>query len=60
MHSRELDDAIVQEGYWRAVHEFNSDERLRTCADCHAVHPPVELGDIAWPEVAAALRADGG
>ncbi|MDB4968105.1 MAG: hypothetical protein JWN44_3794 [Myxococcales bacterium] len=59
VHTRELVDAILQEGYWRAVHEFNADERLRTCARCRAVHPVAELGDIAWPEVAAALRADG-
>jgi 3-hydroxyanthranilate 3,4-dioxygenase len=60
VHTRELSDAIVQEGYWRALHEFNGDAQLRTCGGCQTVHPPAELGDIAWPEVAAALRADGG
>lgn len=32
------------EGYWEAeraaVEEFNQDERLRTCSQCGAVHPP--------------------
>jgi 3-hydroxyanthranilate 3,4-dioxygenase len=59
VHGRELDDAVVQEGWWRAVHEFNRDAAIRTCAGCRAVHPTVELGDIAWPAVAAALRRDG-
>jgi mannose-6-phosphate isomerase-like protein (cupin superfamily) len=56
VHGRELDDAIVQEGWWRAVGEFNASVALRTCS-CGEVHPPVELGDIAWLEVAAALKA---
>jgi 3-hydroxyanthranilate 3,4-dioxygenase len=54
VHSRELTAGIVQSQYWQAVQEFNGDERLRACG-CGVVHPPVELGDIAWPEVAAAL-----
>jgi 3-hydroxyanthranilate 3,4-dioxygenase len=58
VHSREVAVGIVQGQYWQAVQEFNADERLRTCGGCSAVHPPVELGDIAWPQVAAALAAD--
>jgi 3-hydroxyanthranilate 3,4-dioxygenase len=59
VHARELSGGIVQEGYWEAVRIFNADARLRTCATCAAVHPPADLGDIAWAEVAAALRAEG-
>ena len=59
VHGRELDDAVVQDGWWRAVHDFNGSAALRTCAGCGRVHEPVELGDIAWPAVAAAIKADG-
>jgi 3-hydroxyanthranilate 3,4-dioxygenase len=52
-------EGIVQEAWWQAVAAFNSDEKQRTCGRCGAVHAPAELGDIAWREVAAALRADG-
>ncbi|MGZ3441108.1 MAG: hypothetical protein ACXVDD_16410, partial [Polyangia bacterium] len=44
VHGRELDEAIVQEGWWRAVAEFNARVELRTCG-CGAIHPPAELGD---------------
>lgn len=57
VHGVELDDAVVQRGWARAVAEFNDDERLRTCA-CGVVHPRAELGDIAWLDVAAAIEAD--
>ena len=58
VHGVELDDAPVQRGWARAVAAFNGDEKLRTCA-CGAVHPVVELGDIAWLAAAAAIEADG-
>lgn len=58
VHAVELAEAIVQEGYLRAVQAFNADARLRTCAGCGAVHPTVDLHDIAWAEAAAALRAE--
>ena len=48
---------VPQEEYWRAVEHFNRDEAARTCDACGALHPPAELGDIAWPEVAKAIRA---
>ena len=57
VHHRELEAGIVQDQYWSAVHEFNADASLRTCG-CGAVHPIVDLGDIAWPAVAAALRGE--
>ena len=57
VHGRELDELVVQRGWWRAVGEFNADAKLRTCAACGAVHAPVELGDIAWPKVADAIEA---
>lgn len=59
VHGRELDDGIVQAGWWQAVREFNEDIARRTCAGCGRVHDRVELGDIAWPAVAAALAAGG-
>jgi 3-hydroxyanthranilate 3,4-dioxygenase len=58
VHARAIDGPIPQEGYWEAVQLFNADAALRTCPACAAVHPPAELGDIAWAEVAAALRAE--
>jgi 3-hydroxyanthranilate 3,4-dioxygenase len=59
VHTRELETgAVAQEQYWHAVAAFNDDARLRTCAGCAAVHPPVELGDIAWLAVAAAVSAE--
>jgi 3-hydroxyanthranilate 3,4-dioxygenase len=58
VHAEEFDGATVQERYWAAVQAFNADAARRTCAACGAVHPAAELGDIAWPAVAAALRAE--
>jgi 3-hydroxyanthranilate 3,4-dioxygenase len=58
VHGEEVPAGIPQEGYWSAVHAFNASEPARTCGGCGEVHPPAELGDIAWPEVAAALRAE--
>jgi 3-hydroxyanthranilate 3,4-dioxygenase len=58
VHHVEIAAGIVHDQYWRAVEAFNTDAKLRTCGGCGAVHPPAELGDIAWPAVAAALRAE--
>jgi 3-hydroxyanthranilate 3,4-dioxygenase len=58
VHARAIEGEIPQEGYREAVHLFNGDAGLRTCAACAAVHPPVDLGDIAWADVVAALRAE--
>jgi 3-hydroxyanthranilate 3,4-dioxygenase len=58
VHARELDAGIVQDQYFRAVEAFNASEQLRTCESCRAVHPPADLGDVAWLDVAAALRAE--
>jgi mannose-6-phosphate isomerase-like protein (cupin superfamily) len=58
VHARELPLGIAQENYWAAVQAFNGDAAARTCKSCGAVHPPVDLGDIQWPTVAAALRSD--
>jgi hypothetical protein len=60
VHHRELELGIVQDQYWRAVHAFNADAATRTCRGCGVVHPVVDLGDIAWPAVADALRAEAG
>jgi 3-hydroxyanthranilate 3,4-dioxygenase len=56
--SKEIAAGIVQDQYWNAVKTFNDDSAPRTCKDCGAVHPPVELGDIAWLDVAKALREE--
>lgn len=58
VHTSEGTESIVQEAWWRAVQAFNADAKLRTCAQCQTIHPPAELTDIAWPDVAAALRSD--
>jgi mannose-6-phosphate isomerase-like protein (cupin superfamily) len=58
--AREIPAGIPHQAYWDAVQAFNGDPALRTCAACGEVHPTAPLGDIAWPEVAAALRADDG
>lgn len=58
VRSVELAAGVVQEGYWEAVQAWNRDAALRTCPGCARVHSPVDLGDIAWPEVAAAIRAE--
>jgi hypothetical protein len=61
VHAEELPaDGIPQEGYWKAAQAFNAEAGARTCGGCGEVHPPAELGDVAWPEVAAALRAERG
>ena len=57
VHGVELDEPIVQRGWARAVAAFNADVALRTCR-CGEVHPPAELGDTAWADVAAAIEAD--
>jgi hypothetical protein len=59
VRGEELAAGIPQERYWEAVRAFNADEGARRCGGCGEVHPPVDLGDTAWPEVAAALRAEG-
>ncbi|MFT3768997.1 MAG: hypothetical protein QM820_26450 [Minicystis sp.] len=59
IHSREIGEGTPQDGYLDAVEAWNGDAALRTCGRCAAVHPPADLGDIAWREVAAAIRADG-
>lgn len=58
VHAHEFSDPIPQRQYWRAVEAFNADVDLRTCGACAAVHPPVALGDIAWPQVVEALEAE--
>jgi hypothetical protein len=58
VHGQELEAGIVQDQYWRAVTAFNADPARRACEACGAVHPPVELGDVAWLEVAAAIAAE--
>lgn len=58
VHTIELEPGILQERYWEAVQTFNASAELRTCKACGAVHPEASLEDIAWPQVAEALRAD--
>lgn len=58
VHSVELARGIAQAEYHRAVTAFNGDAVLRRCAACGAEHPAVDLGDIAWEQVAAAIREE--
>ena len=58
VHARTLGGGILQQEYWDAVQTFAADAALRTCA-CGTVHPAPALGDIAWPAVAEAIRAEG-
>lgn len=58
VHSHEFSDAIPQREYYAAVNAFNAEAALRTCQGCGVVHPVVDLGDIAWPEVIAALERE--
>lgn len=58
VHTHEFTEQIPQRQYWQAVEAFNADPEVRTCAGCGAVHPPVALGDIAWPKVIEALEAE--
>lgn len=55
VHSIEVAPVVVQEAYLAAVHAFNASTRI--CPRCARVHPPAELGDIAWATTAAAIRA---
>ncbi|APR80059.1 Hypothetical protein A7982_05406 [Minicystis rosea] len=59
VHAEELGQGTLQDRYQDAVEAFNGDSALRTCGACSAVHALADLGDIAWREVAAAIRADG-
>jgi 3-hydroxyanthranilate 3,4-dioxygenase len=58
VHARELGPGIPQAEYLRAVEAFNADAALRRCEQCQTMHPTVDLGDIAWSEVAAAIGAE--
>jgi 3-hydroxyanthranilate 3,4-dioxygenase len=58
VHGRELEESIVQDGWWRAAQAFNADRALRRCPECGVEAAPVELGDIAWQKVAEALRSE--
>ena len=58
--SIDTDQEIPQEAYWEATQAFNADAARRTCRECGTVHPPVDLGDIAWPAVAQAIRNASG
>ena len=55
VHSIEIAPGIVQDAYLAAVHAFNASPR--TCPRCAQLHPPAELGDIAWNATATAIRA---
>jgi hypothetical protein len=57
VHSIEVAPGIVQAAYLAAVHAFNATATVRTCASCGRVQPLADLGDIAWDQTAAALRA---
>ncbi len=58
VHAHEFTDRVPQRQYWQSVHAFNADPNLRTCGACGEVHPTIDVGDIAWPQVAEALEAE--
>jgi 3-hydroxyanthranilate 3,4-dioxygenase len=58
VRATELGEGVLQSQYWHAVQAFNAEPSARTCGTCAEVHPPAELGDIAWLDVAAAIRAE--
>ena len=58
VHAIEIAPGIVQAAYLAGVVEFNA--RPRACPSCGAIHPPAELGDIAWDAVATALGTPAG
>jgi len=49
---------LPQEGYLRATRAFNADAAVRTCADCGAEHPMVDLTPYRWGEIAAEIRGE--
>jgi 3-hydroxyanthranilate 3,4-dioxygenase len=55
VHAIDIAPGIVQASYLAAVHTFNA--HARACPRCDRVHPPAELGDIAWAATAAAIAA---
>ena len=57
-HELDASAAPAQEGYWQACQQFNGDASLRTCRGCAALHPPADLTDIKWLEVAEQIRAE--
>ena len=57
---REIWDTAIelpQEAYVRLVEKFNSDERYRTCEQCKAVHPQLDIAGMRWTEVAEEMRS---
>jgi 3-hydroxyanthranilate 3,4-dioxygenase len=56
-HEINTAEQLAQDGYWAACQAFNTDPRNRRCAGCATDHPPVDLADIHWPEVAERIRA---
>jgi hypothetical protein len=56
LHRVRLDGAeVLQRAYWAACQTFSADPTARTCTHCGAMQPPLDLTDIRWPDVAAAL-----
>ena len=46
-----------QDRFAAAAGRFSADERLRRCAACGAVHPPLDLAAFRWTEAAVEARA---
>lgn len=55
-----LREELPQEGYWRACRAFNADTARRTCPNCGAEHPKLDLAGLGWAEVAGEVRAEMG
>ncbi len=48
---------LPHRGYWQACQAFNQDEATRRCKECRTTHPAVDLSEIKWLDVAAAIEA---
>jgi hypothetical protein len=61
LHCITLDrtEGLLQRAYWAACQSFSADPEARTCVRCTTTQPPLDLTDIHWPEVAAALVTQG-
>jgi uncharacterized protein with PIN domain len=52
-------EELPQEGYARAISEFNDVESLRTCKECGSVHPLADVAGNNWSAITKELRSAG-
>jgi hypothetical protein len=54
----EIKAELSQEAYLRIASAFNADAAKRTCGECKAVHPVIDLAPFRWGQVAAELKKE--